>query len=173
MAMQELQADQAQEFPRTGTSSSSTAPTPCTGSTKTPDKALAKKRRDLYAAEVLRLANKPAGGAEPEDVQVASVLAVYMQDHGDDVASRATSAMAFRHLARYFDGKSVSDLNLSAFKEHARQQTEAGWAPATLNRVLVVLKAALRHGVKNGDLRSAPHVPTAFRKGRQDTLVDP
>jgi integrase len=135
-------------------------------STRTPDKALAKKRRDFYAAEVLRLANKPEGGDEPKDVQVASVLGVYMQDHGDDgVRSKATSSMAFRHLSRYFDGKTVADLNLSAFKEHARQQTEAGWAPATLNRVLTVLKAALRHGVKNGDLRSAPYVPMLPVKG--------
>jgi integrase len=134
-------------------------------STGTPDKALAKKRMAAYASEVLRVANKPEGGDEPKDVQVSAVLGVYMQDRGDDVAGKATSAMAFRHLAHYFDGKTVADLNLSAFKEHARRQAEAGWAPATLNRVLVVLKAALRHGVKNGDLRSAPHVPMLPVKG--------
>lgn len=98
-------------------------------------------------------------------MQVASVLSVYMQDHGDDVRSKLTSNMAYRHLAQYLDGKTVADLNLSAFKQHARQQTEAGWAPATLNRVLTVLKAALRHGVKNGDLRSAPYVPMLPVKG--------
>jgi integrase len=129
-------------------------------STRTDNKSLAKKRMDAYAAEVLRMANKPEGGDRPEDLPIATVLSVYHDDHGEDVRSRGTADRAHRHLLEYWGDQPVSSLTLSAFKQYERDALKGGWAPATINRVLNALRAALKHAVRNGDLSHAPFVPS-------------
>jgi integrase len=53
----------------------------------------------------------------------------------------------------------VSDLNAGVFKEQGQQHAKNGWAPATINKARMFLKAALNHAVKNSYLESAPYVP--------------
>jgi integrase len=141
-------------------------------STRTDNKALAKKRMDAYAAEVMRVANRPKGGNEPEDLPIGAVMAVYQQDHGGDVRSLGTADRVFRHLVEYYDGKSVAALTLSAHKEYERDMRKAGWSAATINRARNSLRAALKHAVRNGDLRYAPHVPALkVANGRERWLT--
>jgi integrase len=129
-------------------------------SCRTTDKSLAKKRADLYMGEVLRMANRPEGGDRPEDISIAAVLSVYQDDHGQDVRSRGTADWINRHLAEYWGDRPIADLTLSAFKTHERDMLKSGWKPASINRVLAILRAALKHAVRNGDLSHAPFVPS-------------
>jgi integrase len=141
-------------------------------STRTDIKPLAKKRMDAYAAEVLRMANKPEGGDRPEDLSIATALSVYQDDHGGEVASQATAKRIFQHLTEYWGNRPVSDLTLSAHKDYERDMRKAGWSAATIVRCRNVLRASLKHAVRNGDLSYAPHVPSLkVGKGRERWLT--
>lgn len=124
-------------------------------STHTSDYELAKQRCNELALEVLRPKD-----ARPQDVMVEAVLRRYYAEHGSEVRSLDTSKRAVdRLIARYKD-KSVAEINISSIKEYERDLRKQGLANSTINRLLSVLKAALKHSVKNGELKHAPHIPT-------------
>jgi integrase len=136
-------------------------------STGTTDKPLAIKRADAYFA--LLYAKKDA---DPEDMTVSDVLLRYKNDRDGEFASPTTAAYTISHLAKYYGGSTVADINASTNKTYELDMRAVGWSNSTINRSRNTLRAALKHAVKDGKLRYAPFVPTLkVGKGKERWLT--
>jgi integrase len=123
-------------------------------STGTPDKPLAIKRADAYFALLFA-----KNDASPDDLKVVDVLLRYQDDKREEFAS-ATADFTIAKLMEYYGNSTVAEITAATNKDYELDRRKAGWANATINRTRNTLRAALKHAVKDGKLRYAPHVPT-------------
>lgn len=138
-------------------------------STRTTDKELAKKRADAYFANLVL-------GAEPqEDPLIRDILLTYQDDKDGKLFSTETATRTADLLQTYYDGKPVSYITSATNKEFETACQKKGWSSATINRYRNTLRAALKHALQDGKLKTVPHVPTlkvATKKERWLTFAE-
>lgn len=120
----------------------------------TADRAEAEKR----LIENVLAADRPHD-AEPQDVQIAVLLAIYLDEHGNHIASAEQQGIAAKILTAFHGADMIGDLSKSrqrAFIAHCRQHL--GHSDGYISRTLSVLRAALRHAWKAEYLRSPPFI---------------
>lgn len=123
-------------------------------STGASDKPLAIKRAEAYFA--ILFAEKDAS---PEDLTIAAVLKRYQADKDGEFASERTADINVANLLAFYGDMVVADITAETNKDFENDRRKAGWAVSTINRTRNTLRAALKHAVKDGKLRFAPHVP--------------
>lgn len=83
-----------------------------------------------------------------------------MDDKRDEFMSLDTNQRTLDQLIAHYGDKPVSSITAATNKDYEKDRRKAGWANGTINRHRNTLRAALKHAVKDGKLRYAPHVPT-------------
>lgn len=140
------------------------------------------------AAFILAGGNRPAAvdaGAKdrlrsPAEYPVAELLLDYAQEHGPDVAAPRALGSAIGQLAAWWADRATADITPAAVDAYRRQRQskgrrrggdDGGAAPATVDRELTVLRAAVNWARKNNRLIDAPHVAVGkSRPGRDRWL---
>jgi integrase len=103
--------------------------------------------------------------ADPADIAIDIVLRRYQDDKRGEIASPYADRRAVEQLISFYGDKPVSFITAATNKQyevHSREKD--GWSNSTINRTRNVLRAALRHAVKDKSLRYAPFVPTLSTK---------
>lgn len=95
------------------------------------------------------------GPAQPNEITVGEVLALYAREVGPGLAGRETLAYAVKALAPFWASLTADAVKGSVCRAYARQ---SGRAPSTDRRHLGVLQAALNYAAAEGRLVSAPRV---------------
>lgn len=101
---------------------------------------------------------KRTGPAQPSEITVGEVLALYARDRGPQVAGRETLAYCIKALAGFWGSRTCDAVKGSTCRSYA---TQAKNAPATIRRRLGVLQAALNYAHAEGVLIYAPKVTLA------------
>jgi integrase len=99
--------------------------------------------------------------ADPKDIGIDVILKRYRDDKRGEIASPNASRRAVDQLLAYYGSKPVAYISAATNKEYelaARKDLE--WSNATINRTRNVLRAALKHAVKDGQLHYAPYIPS-------------
>jgi integrase len=123
-------------------------------STRQTDKSLAQIVLDNFVREKLTPQD-----ASPDDIGLDVVLRRYEDDKRGELTSTETADRTVAHLIAHYGDKPVSFITAATNKDYEVARRKAGWANATINRHRNTLRAALKHAVKDGKLRYAPHVP--------------
>jgi integrase len=96
-----------------------------------------------------------SGPAQPNEITVGEVLALYAREKGPTLAGAETLAYAVKALAPFWAGLTCDAVKGSTCRAYARQ---SGRATSTDRRHLGVLQAALNHAHAEGVLLYAPKV---------------
>jgi integrase len=112
------------------------------------------KRRKAFMTDLLMPMD-----ADPADAMVTTILRRYFDEKQFQGRSLEVAEYHVKRLESYFEGTRVSDLNAGMFNAHAAHWQKRGWAPGTINKARMYLKASLRHAVSNNYLKSTPLVP--------------
>jgi integrase len=116
---------------------------------------------DLDAAKEALIRLAQVDGPKTEDSYLAAVLASYYRKVSDAKPSADMARHAGRHILSFWgETARVSDLTEERQQEFWIWSRDQGHKPATTTRILTVLSAALRHGVKG----TAPRVITSNKK---------
>lgn len=124
-------------------------------STRTRDRREAEKFR---AAFVLERDRGP--DAKPDEVAVTALLESYYDRHAKALPSGERANIAINHLSEFYGAGTVATVNSRSHERYIAKCRDEGKANGTINRHLGTLRAALRFGVKSGDLAVAPYVPS-------------
>lgn len=138
-------------------------------STRTRDRREAEKFR---AAFVLERDRRPE--AKPDEIAIEAILDDYWEGHAKHLPSAERAEIAIKHLKAFYGAGTVSLINARSHDRYIAQCRSEGKAPGTINQHLVRLRAALKRAVKNGELASAPFVPSLEEPPpRPDALTRP
>jgi integrase len=116
-----------------------------------------KQAERVRAAFVLERDRQPE--AKPDEIQVVTILDSYYERHAKHLPSAERTLIAIDHLSEFYGAGTVSVVNARSHERYIAQCRKEGKADGTINRHLGALRAALRFGVRSGDLAAAPHVP--------------
>lgn len=109
--------------------------------------------------------------AEPERVEIVTVLLQYYDDHGQHVHDPARIRLAITHLSDYFRGLSISDLTAGAQKAYGRHREAQGVTAGTWGRELSVARAACRWAAREGMVKHVPEFEKLSKgRGRERIL---
>jgi integrase len=112
----------------------------------------------VLAAFRLERNRKPE--AHPDEIAVATVLNDYIERHASKLPSAVQASIARDHLCRFFGASRVSAVTPSSIDEYVVTRQRAKIKNDTINRELMVLRAALNRAHKHGWLRYVPHIST-------------
>ena len=128
--------------------------------------------RDRGQAELtlaaFRLRQAQQQQVEPAEISIAAVLEEYYRRHASKKASAETAGIAIRHLLAFFGTAPVSAITLDALEDYEAKRRPA--KNETINRELMVLRAALNRAKKRNRLSAVPGVP-ALPKGPPKSRV--
>ena len=119
-------------------------------------------------ADYIRSRGRAGGPAEPEQLSIGDVLALYAEEHAPYVADPVRIASAIAPLANFWGELTVSAVTKSTCRRYAKDRVKrykdgrtAPIAPATIRRELGTLRAALNYAEEEGRLTRAPtvHLP--------------
>jgi integrase len=135
-------------------------------STRTDDYELAKKRADVFMANLVV-------DTEPSDDPLIRDLLLRYHDHkSGEVFSVETAGRTKDFLLAHYDGKAASYITAATNKDFETACKAKGWKPATINRYRNTLRAALRDAHKDGKLKVVPFIPTLkVAKGKERWLT--
>lgn len=91
---------------------------------------------------------------------IADALDAYEQDRRDLVIAAQRMSRICRHLKRHIGETDAADRKAvaAAVKTFVAARRDEGMQDSTIRRELIVLRAALRHAWKEGDLLYCPYV---------------
>jgi len=97
---------------------------------------------------------------EPLDaVPVATVLRLYYEEHGMDLASHEAIRIALTYWLEHFGTDSVADaIKPRAIDKFIALHEKAGRSPNYINRILAAGRAAINRAYKKGLIQSAPFI---------------
>lgn len=125
----------------------------------------------------------PAAGRlrGPAELTVEQALVWYALEHAPDVRATKAIGVAIEHLSAWWGTRTVADVTratVSAYRRHrestgrgrglTREQPAAGVAPATVDRELVVMRAALRWAHAVGRLTMVPKIEAGTERPPRD-----
>lgn len=95
-----------------------------------------------------------------EDMTLAQVLTQYWNNHGQHLPSQSSIKTASRYWLEYWQDKSVADfVGIRAQEQfHKWLADEKNLSDATINRTILVGKAALNRAWQNGEINSVPKI---------------
>ena len=96
--------------------------------------------------------------AAPEDVQIASALLWYYEDHGQHVPLAPSIRRSIRYWIDFFGDNLLSDLTPERQKRFVEWLKARGYAPGYMLIIMQVGRAALNRAYKFQRIRSRPHV---------------
>ena len=114
-------------------------------STGTADRAQA----EIFFAEWLQRRGRRSGPSDPAQVLVTDVLQDYQQYRGPRVVAPERIAFAVLALTDFFEGNSVADVTPITCGRYAEKRDRS---VGTVRRELGVLRAAINHAHRNGQL---------------------
>jgi len=92
-----------------------------------------------------------------EDVTIAQVLISYWEEHGKNVASAPSIKISSRYCAEYWDDKTIDDLRSRREQESFQKWLRGkGLSDSSINRTVMVLKAACNRAWANGEILGVP-----------------
>jgi len=95
--------------------------------------------------------------ASLENMTIAQALTSYWEDHGKNIASAASVKSTCRHWLEYWQDKSVAELvGLRPQEKFHQWLRERGLSDASINRTIMVGKAALNRSWANGEIIGVP-----------------
>jgi len=131
----------------------------------------------------------PGAGAEQlnrlrtaAEYPIREALLHYAQERGADVAAPRALGCALGHLAAFWADRMIADITPAAVDAYRRQRqtkgrrrrgAEKGAAPATVDRELTTLKAAIRWAHKNSRLIDPPAVAVGRGRPGRDRWLTP
>ena len=137
-------------------------------SLKTSDFGEAKQRLMDWVVKNHRQSELEAG-----DADLATILLRYWEDHAKHQEGSSVVKTHLRYWTEHFPRKSIAEATeFSAMKKFKSDLAERGYAPATVNRILAVGKAAMNQAWKKGELAKVPPIPME-RVGRQEPMGRP
>jgi integrase len=95
------------------------------------------------------------GAPARHDVQIADMLADYLEDCGQEQAQPEIVGWRVTKLLNYWGTRTVGEVTTATVKGYAEF---SGVQPGTLRRELGIFRAALNHAVKTERLKDAPFV---------------
>ncbi len=95
-----------------------------------------------------------------EDITLAQILTHYWNDHGSKLSSAPATKTSCRYWLEYWEDKTVADFVGIRAQErfHKWLSEEKNLSDATINRTVMVGKAALNRAWQNGEISSVPKV---------------
>ena len=94
---------------------------------------------------------------------LAECLDYYRREHIEYTCDPKRAHIAIRHLLKAWPGRTIESLKKLDFERY-RQRREA--APATVNREMAVLSAAIHYSHKAGLLQILPYIPRTMEQPR-------
>lgn len=146
------------------------------------DRGLAQKALADFLA-TRSVATDPAAGRlrGPAELSIEQALVWYALERAPDVAAPRAIGTAIEHLSAWWGTRTVADITkatVSAYRRHRettgrgrkmrRAETSAGVAPATVDRELVVLRAAVNWANANGRLTTPLKLETGPERPPRD-----
>ena len=123
-------------------------------SLRSPDAGLAKERLTEWF-----VAQHTAENAPLDEIAIAEIVAHYWRDHGQHLPSASSVKTAVKYWVEYWDDASVAAVTgLKAQEEFHNYLSGRGLANSSINRVLMVGKAALNRAWKNGEITGVPKI---------------
>ena len=138
-------------------------------STREKDEALANIIFDNWLREKLT-----PNEAKPDQIAVSVVLSRYEDDRRGEFAKPSTFNWARDTLLAFYKADTVASISAATNKDFEVYCLEHGLAKSSVNRIRSVLRAALKHAVKDGKLVYAPFIPRVkLPKGKELWLTRP
>ncbi len=109
----------------------------------------------LVAWLVEQSAQGRTGPSGPDQTLIADVLTDYAREHGPHTAAPDRIAYAIDNLLAFWGGTRIDAIRPETCR---RYRAERGASDGTIRRELGVLRAAMNHAVKEGQLTAAPFV---------------
>jgi integrase len=98
--------------------------------------------------------------AKPDAITIDVVLRRYEDDKCEETTSVSTLNWGMETLRAYYKTHTVAYITATTNKEFERYcRKSLSLAKASINRMRVYLRAALKHAVTDGKLKYAPHIP--------------
>lgn len=119
------------------------------------------------------LTNAQLIDAKAEDVQLALILNQWNDEHGSKVAAHEVHKFCVAALIERFGTAYIAELTPLRINQFIASMRDDDYSESYINRHLTVLRAALRHGFKNGRLRSIPLIPTIREEPKQKHIFTP
>jgi integrase len=114
-----------------------------------------REEAETVFAEWLQLRRKPNGPSGPSEILVTDVLTLYATERAAKVVAPRVIGCAIDALARYWDGRTVADVNMHTCQLYVETRNRA---PNTARRELAVLRAAINYAAHRGVLTRAVYV---------------
>jgi len=107
------------------------------------------ERAQIALAEFLHARGRRDGPIDPSEMLVTDVLSLYARERGPKVTAPEVMARAIEMLARFWQGRMVSDVRRETCRRYCEmRQRSAG----TVRRELGVLQAAINYAYNDGRL---------------------
>lgn len=129
-----------------------------TGVAATPDQSKAPAEAVKFFSDYLIKQVRPERKArEIDDIPIADVLSIYLDDHVDPEKTESELTAQERHLVQaigrlneYWGGKVLTDINTRESKGYVKHREKKGGGPGGARRDLEMLRAAINHhGAEN------------------------
>lgn len=101
---------------------------------------------------------RPVGRRGADAYLITDLLADYAEEHGQQVAGKATLGHNMARLLDWWTGKTVTDVTKATCQSYTVHRREMGVTDGTIRRELSVLSAALGHARDAERLRERPKV---------------
>lgn len=114
-----------------------------------------RREAEIALAAYIASKNRRAGPAQPGEMTVAEVLAIYGEEHAPTVADPARIGQCITGLLPFWGDVVMSDVKGETCRRYGRERDRA---VGTVRKELGVLQAAANYCVREGYLTSAPIV---------------
>lgn len=104
----------------------------------------------------------------PNELLIARALAWYMAEHGRTVRSPRAIGYAVDRLLDWWADKTVGDITSSTLAGYRQHRESQGRKPATADREIKTLRAAVRWAYRTGRLTAPPPFSTIPRRAGRD-----
>lgn len=114
-----------------------------------------REEAEKFLAEYISEKWEAPNQAAPDTVSIADVLTAYANEHAPTTAAPQRIGYAIDALLGFWEGKTVSEITGNTCRAYAEHRA---CSDGTIRRELTVLRAALKHCLREGYLIHAPEV---------------
>lgn len=107
---------------------------------------------------IIERGGKAQGPRDPDEIRIADVLAIYIQEHSRDVVDRRRLGASVKALLGYWGDRYVATITGNTCRAYFRHRTGNGRQSGTIRNELSTLAASLRHSQREGYLVNSPCV---------------
>jgi len=107
------------------------------------------------------------------EMTLQAVFEDYLAEHGPALVNLKRAELSRDRLTDYFGSVAVSHITQPNIRAYIKWRRDAEIKDSTINRELVMLRASLRHAVKEDRLESAPPYSTLERATCERCMANP